>query len=321
MPCRSSRWVWTIFYCVVTVDGRRFEVTHPDKVLFPADGITKADLVDYYLQVAEAALPHIRDRPVTMTRYPDGIDRQGFFQKDAPAYFPEWVPRVQLAKRGGTVAHVVCNDAATLAYLAAQACTTPHIGLSRTSKLGNPDRLVFDIDPPQDAFAEAVAGAQAVRQLLEELGLQPFVKTTGSKGVHVEVALDGSADFGAVREFAAVAGDLVAARNPSRLTTEFRKERREGRVFVDTTRNAYAQTIVAPYAVRALPGAPVATPLTWEELADPKLRPKQFSLRSIPSRVEQGLDPWAGMLTAGQPLEPARARLAELVRAAAPSAG
>jgi len=298
---------------VVTVDGRQFEVSHPDKILFPADGITKGDLVDYYLQVAEAALPHIRDRPVTMSRYPDGIEHSGFFQKDAPAYFPEWVPRVELAKRGGTVAHVVCNDAATLAYVAAQACITPHIGLSRTARLGNPDVLVFDIDPPEGAFAAARAGALAVRQVLEELDLHPYVKTTGSKGVHVEVLLDGSADFEAVRQFAAVAGDLVAARDPKRLTTEFRKDKREGRVFIDTTRNAYAQTIVAPYAVRALPGAPVATPLTWEELEDTKLRPKKFSLRSIPARVEKESDPWAGMLAAAKPLEPARVRLAELV--------
>jgi bifunctional non-homologous end joining protein LigD len=242
----------------VKVGRRTVEVSNPDKVLFLDDGITKGDLVDYYRRVAEFMLPHLRDHPVAMERYPDGIAGQRIFQKDVPDYFPHWIDRVKVHKEGGTLQQVVCEDAATLAYLANQACITPPVFLSRTDR---PDQLIFDLDPADDDFEEARVAALWLRSLLEELELPAFAKTTGGKGIHLTVPLDRRADFDTVRGFARDAAEELARRHPDRLTTEQRKDKRKGRLYLDVMRNAYAQTAVPPYAVRARPGATVAAPL------------------------------------------------------------
>jgi bifunctional non-homologous end joining protein LigD len=270
-------------------------ITRPEKVLFPKDGITKGDLVDYYRRVAPTMLPWLKGRPVSMERYPDGITGEGFFQKKAGQYFPAWIPTAVLAKQGGSVRHVIAEDAATLVYLAGQAVVTPHTWLSRADKPDLPDQLIFDLDPPDGDFKAVCETAQGLRVLLEGHRLSPLVKTTGSRGLHVMVVLDRKRTFDEVRAFARAIAEQLAASDPERLTTEARKNKRGGRIFLDTARNAYAQTAVPPWAVRARDGAPVAVPVRWEELDDPRLKPDQFTIRNIFDRLESAGDPWEGM--------------------------
>jgi bifunctional non-homologous end joining protein LigD len=298
----------------VRVGRRAIPVSNPDKLLFPDDGITKAEVVDYYRRIAGWALPFLRDRPVTMERFPDGIGGQRLVQKSAPAYFPAWIPRAEVRKAGGTVEHPLCPDAATLAYLASQACVTPHVWLSRVDRPDHPDQLIFDLDPPGDGFPDARAAALWLRALLDELGLPSLVKTTGGKGLHVVVPLDRRADFDTVRRFARDAAEVLAARHPDRLTVEQRKDKRHGRLYLDSMRNAYAQTAAPPYVLRARPGAPVATPLAWGEVEDASLHPDRFTIRTIFDRLDGDDDPWRGARR-GRSLSRARARLDALLAA------
>ena len=274
------------------------ELSNTGKVLFPGDGITKGDLVAYYQAVAGEMLPLLRDRPVSMTRFPDGLTKAGIVQKNVPAYFPDWITRVRIRKEGGSLQQVVCDKPATIVYLANQACIELHAFLSRLDHIDEPDQLIFDMDPPDgNRFDDVRECALRLRELLTgELGLPAFVKTTGGKGLHVHVPLNAKQDFGAVREFARQAAELLAARNPDLVTTEQRKDKRGSRIYADLMRNAYAQLAVAPYSVRARPGAPVATPLSWDELDDEALRPARFTLRTVPDRIRE-----AG-LTARRPL-------------------
>lgn len=296
----------------VRVGRRVIELTHPDKVYFPGrPPITKRELVAYYVAVAPTMLPYTRGRPVTLQRFPDGIAGGGFFQKEISDWFPEWVPRATVEKEGGTTTYVLCDDAATLAYLASQGSITPHVWLSRVDKPYHPDRLIFDLDPPA-GFEQARTAARLVRELLTRLGLVSFVMTTGSRGLHVLVPLDRSADFDAVRAFARSAAALLADWNPDTLTVEARIAKRGTRLFLDTTRNAYAQTGVAPYGVRARPGAPVATPLRWEELDDRALGSQTYSIRNLQARLEREGDPWRGITRRRQGLGRATRRLAAL---------
>jgi len=292
-------------------------LSNTGKVLFPADGITKGDLAEYYHAVAGAMLPLLRDRPVAMTRFPDGIGHDGIMQKNVPAYFPDWITRVQVRKEGGSLRQVVCDKPATLVYLANQACVELHAFLSRVGHIDEPDQLIFDLDPPDaDRFGDVRVCALRLRDLLTgELGLPAFVKTTGGKGLHIHVPLSTRHDFDTVREFARQAAELLAARNPDLVTTEQRRDKRGSRIYADIMRNAYAQLAVAPYSVRARPGAPVATPLSWDELDDDALRPGQFTLRTVPGRVREAArpgGPWAGMATRRRGLAQARESLRRL---------
>lgn len=275
--------------------GRRnVRITHPEKVLFP-DGTTKADLADYYRDVAPAMLPHVRERPVSMQRFNDGIERPGFFQKDVPKGAPEWVPIVTVPKKGGTVRHVLANETATLVWLANQNCITPHVSTARADRLDRPDRIVWDLDPSDDDFDLVRRSALALGDLLRTAGCEPFAMVTGSRGIHVVVAVRRRHAYGAVRDAALAVAQALVERHPGELTTEFYKEKREGRLFVDVNRNGRAQTAVPPYAVRPRPGAPVATPLRWEEVEDPGLRPDGFAMRAALARLDRDGDPWAGI--------------------------
>lgn len=271
------------------------EITNPDKVLFPNDGITKRELVEYYHRIAPAMLPHMRGRPVAMERYPDGINGEGFFQKTVPAYYPDWIKTATLPKRDGVVRYVVCDNAASLVYLANQAVITPHTWLSRADKPNHPDQMIFDLDPSDGDFSAVGRAAKGLRQLLRNKGLAAFVKTTGSRGLHVLVPLNRRADFDEVRAFAREVAAAFAKSDPERLTTDVRKSRRGGRIFLDTARNAYGQTAVPPYAVRARPGAPVAAPLNWNELDQPGLAPGLFDIRSIFDRLHRNGDSWKNL--------------------------
>ena len=275
-----------------TVDGHRLAVSNADKVLFPDDGITKADLAEYYRRIAKVALPHYRGRPVTMQRFPDGIAESGFFHKNAPDHFPDWIERVEVPKEGGTVRHVLVTSAATLVYLADQGCITPHLAVARADDPDKPDRLVFDLDPSDDDFAKVQTVARAVKDGLDRLDLKSFVQTTGSRGLHIVLPLDRSAVFEPLRGFVRKFAQNIADDLPDIATVEQRKAKRGDRVLIDTFRTAYGQTAVAPYAVRARPGAPVATPLRWEEALTSGMGPQKYTIANIFRRLAQMQDPW-----------------------------
>jgi bifunctional non-homologous end joining protein LigD len=297
--------------------GITVELSHPDKVLFPDDGFTKGDLVEYYRGLAGWMLPLMKDRPVTMIRYPDGITGHSILQKNAPDYFPDWITRAEVPKQGGSVHHVIADKPATLAYLANQACIELHVFLSRTDAVAAPDQVIFDLDPPDsDHFPQAARAARLLRELLEgELGLTTYGKTTGGKGLHVHLPLFADADFDASRQFARQVSEVLVARQPDLLTLEQRKDKRSDLIYSDIMRNGYAQTAVTPYGVRGRPGAPVATPLHWDELDDAGLTPHRFTIATVPGRMA-GLtgddDPWAGLARHRYHLATAQQKLASL---------
>ena len=298
----------------VRASGVTVKLSNTGKVLFPADGITKGELIEYYGHVADWMLPYLRDHPIAMARFPDGITHQRIFQKNPADYFPDWVTSVEVKKQGGTLRHVVCDKAATLLYLANQACIEFHVFLSRVGSLECPDQVVVDFDPAgQDDFDAARRCALWLRDLLTgELNLTCYVKTTGGKGLHVYLPLNRRQDFDAARGFARDAANVLAARHPSVVTTEQRKNARGGRVYADVMRDSYAQTVVAPYSVRGRPGAHVATPLHWAEAEDPGLTPARFTLRTLGERLAGTPDPWAGMSRHRYDVAAARRRLADL---------
>lgn len=294
----------------LAVAGRQVVIHHPDKQLFPS-GENKRQLATYYERAAGAMLAHLADRPLNLERYPDGIEGERIIQQHAGEYLPTWIRRVEVPSREGTVEHVVASDAATLVYLADEACITFHRWLSRADEPDQPDLLVFDLDPSVPDPTQVRAAALSIGALLRELGLQPWAMTTGSRGYHVVVALERLVDFDATREFARTFAELAAAREPTRFTNEQHKAKREGKILIDIMRNSYAQTTVAPYAVRARPHAPVATPLHWEELEDPHTTPRGWTLASVPERLERDGDPWRDIATAAQPLTQAQRALQE----------
>lgn len=267
-------------------------ITHPEKVLFPEDGITKGELAAYYETIAPYMLPHLSGRPITMERYHRGIGEEGFFQKDVTKGFPDWLERVEVPKKGGTVHHPIASDVRSLLWLANQNTVTPHVWGSRAPDLFHPDVCVFDLDPSVEDAGEVRAAALELRDLLSELGLPSWVKTSGSKGFHIAIPLDREADFGEVESFAHGVGRMLVKRDPARLTQEFSKADRGGRILVDTGRNGYSATFAAAYAVRAKPGAPVSAPCTWKELEAGEVSPRTFTLRTMAARVADVGDLW-----------------------------
>ena len=271
-------------------------ITHPEKVLFPEDDITKGELASYYEAIAPVMLPHIRRRPITMERYPAGIDKKGFWQKDVSKGFPEWLERIEVPKKDGTVHHPLVVDARSLLWVTNQNTITQHVWASRAPKLYYPDVCVFDLDPSSDDEPDVLrAAALGVRDLLTELGLVSWVKTSGSKGFHILVSLDGKSQTGEVARFAHALGTLLVERDPAHLTQEFSKADRGGRILVDTGRNGYSATFAAAYTVRAKPGAPVSAPCTWEEVESGKVGPRTFTLRTMAARIAKVGDLWNDM--------------------------
>ena len=279
-------------------------ITHPEKILFPADGITKGELASYYEMVAPVMLPHLRRRPITMERFHRGIGEPGFFQKDVSKGFPEWLKRVEVPKHGGTVHHPIANDLRSLLWLANQNSITLHVWPSRTPNLYKPDICIFDLDPSKEDDLDVLrAAALQVRDLLAELGLRSWIKTSGSKGFHIAVPLDGKAEFGEVARFAHQVAATLVSRDPDRLTLEFLKVDRAGRILVDTGRNGYSATYAATYTVRAKPGAPVSAPCTWEEIERGDVGPRTFTLRTMAQRLAATGDLWSDMLKKKQSLK------------------
>ncbi len=284
-------------------------ITHPEKVLFPDDGITKGELAAYYEAIAPLMLPHIRARPITMERYHRGIGEAGFFQKDVKKGFPEWLERVPVSHKSGTVHYPLVTDTRSLLWITNQNTITPHVWTTRAPDLYHPDICVFDLDPLKDEPGVLRAAALALRDFLAELGLPSWVKTSGSKGFHIAVPLDGTADSGVVASFAHVVGRLLVARDPLHLTQEFNKADRGGRILVDTGRNDYSATFAAAYAVRPKPGAPVSAPCTWDEIETGRVGPQTFRLRTMAARVAEVGELWEDLLVRGQSLADAVERV------------
>jgi bifunctional non-homologous end joining protein LigD len=299
----------------IEIERHEVKITRPDKVLFPDDGITKRALVEYYRRIASQMIPYLRGRPLMLERYPDGVNGARIVQKAASSYYPRWIKTATVKKEGGSLRQVVCEDAATLAYLANQALISPHIWLSRVERPDSPDQLIFDLDPSKPDIEPVRETAHALQDKLERMALPAYIKATGSRGVHVVVPLKPDVDFDTVRSFARRLAETVAAEDPKHRTTAQRKTERRGRLFLDTNRNAYAQTAVAPYAVRARKGAPVAVPIRWDELDSATFRPDAVTIRSIFDRLKKVDDPWKDFWRNAVSLKRAQAKL-EALRAA-----
>jgi len=299
---------------VIKVGKYLINLSNEDKILFPKSKITKGDLIAYYHDIAHTMVPYMKDRLVTMQRFPEGINHEGFFQKEAGDYFPDWIKTKRVKKEGGgSTNYVLCNHAATVVYLANQGVITTHIWLSKEDALDYPDRMIFDLDPSGKDFSQVREAALELKDFLEDLGLKSFVMTTGSRGLHVVVPLKRKDDFDTVRGFARDVAAYMAENDPDHLTVELRKEKRHGRVFVDYLRNGFAATGVAPYAVRPKEGAPVATPLYWKEVEDPHLAPQKYTINNVFEKLKKEGDPWKGINKAARSIREARKLLDELM--------
>ncbi len=293
----------------LTVGRREVTISHPDKALFEAPRVTKLTLARYYEQVAEAMLPHIRDRPLALQAFPDGTAAAGFFMKSVPRYFPDWLATATVSKKGGTLTQVLAQDAATLVYLAGQNVVTPHVWLSRADRPRSPDRLIIDLDPaPGVGFAQVRAAARAAGARLRDAGLATYAMVTGSRGIHVVCPLRRGPSFSEVHRVARTLAEAMVAENPRHLTLEWHREERGPRIYLDVNRISYAQHAVAAYGVRPRARAPVAMPIHWSELDDRRLAPDRFTVRTAPARLQADGDPWAGMSRHARALRTAAGR-------------
>lgn len=293
-----------------------FVASNKEKIFFPKSKITKGDLINYYNDIADMMLPHIEDRAVSMLRLPDGIEGESFFQKDASDYFPNWIKTKKIRKQGGIVDYVICNNKATLVYLANQACITPHVWLSKINKLDYPDKLIIDLDPPGKKFDfnKVKSAAKIFYEFLsKELKLNVYLMTTGSRGLHIVIPINADKNFDFVREFSQDTAQVIANRHPKKLTIEVRKNKRKGRIFLDTARNAYGQTAVPPYSVRPIEGAPVAAPLSWDELTGKTIDSQNYNIKNIFIRLVKIPDPWKDINKKKNSLKKARKILDEIM--------
>lgn len=284
------------------LDGRTVETSSEDKLLFEDPNVSKGRMLEYYREVGSVMVPYMEDRPLTLHRFPDGLQAGGFYQQQRADYFPDYVgacPAAHVEDEGTTV-HAVCNNRAALLYLANQGTVEFHAWLARRDEMRRPDRIVFDLDPPGEGenFDSVRRAARDAAALLGELEVTPFCMTTGSRGLHVIVPIRREADFDDARSLAAAIAEELARRHPDRLTTAQRKKKRQGRLYLDVMRNAYGQTAVVPYSLRARPGAPVATPIDWDEL-DADMHPRRYHIGNLLRRLGQRDDPWEDMARHG----------------------
>jgi len=297
-------------------ETKTVKLSSPDRVLFPDDGITKGDVFAYYGQVANTLVPHLRDRPFTMKRYPHGITGEVFFQKQAPKHLPDWIPTRQFRtwrREGGSrlVDFALVNSPEAVLFMVQNNCIDMNAWYSRVDKPHRPDFVLFDLDPPDGGFELAIEVAQLIRELLDDVGLPGYVKTSGADGIHVVAPIARRATFEQTYAFAEQASRLLEQRHPGKVTTEWLKKKREG-VLVDHRQNGWGKTIASVYSVRPKPGAPVSTPLHWDELT-PGVRPRDFSMEIALARIERHGDLFAPVLEEPRPLGSAAARLERLV--------
>lgn len=288
------------------LNNKSLSITHPEKVLFTKPTILKEEIVKYYRDIAPFLVPLIKQHPMTLLRYPEGIAHEGFFQKDIPAYFPSWIARCPVIHADGhVVKYALIQNAASLVYVANQGCLTPHMWLSCKDKLKYPDRMIFDIDPPGEKFNRHIllTLVKDMGTLLQEIGLESFVMTTGSRGFHVVVPLIRRYSFDFVHEYARIVSQAFVERQERYATIMMSKTKREGKFFIDYLRNGFSATAVAPYAVRARPGAPVAMPIDWDELSDERLSAVRYTYRTVFERLEKKGDPWKSFYKKKQSLK------------------
>jgi len=288
-------------------------LTHKDKILFPKSHITKYHVFEYYKTIADHMIPYLKNRPLTMQRFPEGLRADGFFQKHMPSYFPDWIPTVNVKKVDGWVNQILCNTADTLLYLVNQEVLTFHIALSKIDNIEYPDKLIFDLDPPENNFALVVEAANALRQLLEgELELSTYVMTTGSRGLHVVIPLKSEENFDDIHEFSKMVSNYISHKYPESFTTAIRKDQRKGRLYIDYLRNSYGQTSVAPFSIRAIENAPIATPINWNELENKAFNAQFYNINNIFKRLEKTEDPWKDFDTSSKSIANAKKKLTSL---------
>lgn len=298
----------------IKVGRYTIEITHPDKILFGSCGITKKNLIDYYFAIAPIMMPYLDNRPISMQRFPNGIDDEGFFQKNAADYFPTWITRIPIDKKDNThVNYVVVDKPATLIYLANQNCLTFHPWLSKTDNLNKPDKMIFDLDPTDKLSFSAVQDvAKKLKELLDILELPSFYMLTGSRGVHIVIPLKRIHFFDEVRDFAHSIAMLLAQQFPKHITAEVQKSKRNNCVFIDWLRNGYGATAVAPYAVRAHENAPVAMPITWQELQKKGTTSQKYTIKNAIKRINKIGDLWQEMSKYSVSLRKAKEKLEKI---------
>ncbi|MBI1789500.1 MAG: DNA ligase D [Acidobacteria bacterium] len=302
---------------ILPIDGTRVKFTNLNKVFYPREGYTKRDLVNYYDAVSEYILPHLEGRPLSLKRYPDGIDGPYFFQKDSPVSFPSWLRFEQVFSEHNQapIRFVLAQDRASLLYLANLGCIDQNPWMSRAGSLETPDFILIDLDPYECSYDRIVEAAQLVKEKLDRIGLCGYPKTTGGDGMHIYIPLAPLYSYEQSKTFAEILGTIIAGERPDLFTTPRSVAKREkGKVYFDYLQNGHGKTIAAPYVLRAHPGAPVSTPLDWSEVAR-GLAPQQFHIRNAPERFARLGDLFARVLTGGQRIEPALERLEGLLRA------
>ncbi len=301
----------------ITANGHKFELSNPDKVIFPDVNITKKDLVEYYQKISKYILPYLKDRPLMLHRYPNGINDKNFYQKEVPEYFPKWIDTINVKVKKedqGSQDFVNCNSVATLLYIANQASITPHVWLSKKDKLTHPDKMIYDLDPPEGEFEVVKECAKDFKKLFEDLELNAFLMTTGSKGLHVVLPINRKENFEETRQFAKDIANLLVKSEPDKYTVETLMKKRRGRLFLDYMRNSYGQTSVAPYSLRARKGAPIATPIEWDELNNKDINSQYYNYNNIFRRLSSKKDPWKDFNKKKNSLKAARKKLDELLK-------
>jgi len=276
----------------IVLNFHTINITHPDKILFPQSNITKRQLANYYLAVSETILPYLKNRTITLQRFPDGISQFGFFHKNASDFFPSWLQTVELPKKKGVVHYVVVNKAADILYLVNLNTIAFHVSLSTVPDIYSPDVLVLDLDPDGVEFKDIKWAAKKIKEITDSLGLPLFVKTTGSRGLHLYIPIKDNTHFDEVHDIAKKLANYIATCYPEKLTIQPKKNKRSGKIFIDYIRNSYGQTVVAPYSVRAKEGAPVAAPLNWEELEEQIPSSNHFNIFNIFDRLREKGDIW-----------------------------
>jgi bifunctional non-homologous end joining protein LigD len=291
---------------VFDLDDRRFILTHLDRVLWPEEGITKGELIDYYLEASSLLMPFLVNRPLSFLRCPATVNDECTYQKTAPPGLPSWVNTRRLRSEHAAVGyadHLVGSDRAAFVYMINAGGTSPHPWSCTVDALDRPDQLLLDLDPTEIAFREVRNAALLVRDLLAQFKVRSWVKTSGGRGLHVMVPLDPVHTFDQVRAAAEMITRLARSREPSLFTLDMRRARRRGKILIDVHRNHRGATLVSPYAVREFSPAPIATPLDWSELARP-IYPEDFHFRNIRDRLRAGINPLRDFFAYGQSLAP-----------------
>lgn len=298
---------------LVDIDGHALALTNLNKVYWPATGYTKGDLIAYYRAVTDHLLPYLKDRPQSLHRHPNGIRDDGFYQRDIRNQLPEWVETTEIyaESTGRHLAHVLCQDEATLVYLNNLGCIEIHPWNARVGSLDKPDYLVLDLDPGENTYDQVVEVALAVKGVLDAAGAAACCKTSGATGMHIFVPLGGRYGFDAAEAFARAVAERVHAQLPGLTSLERSPKARRKQVYLDYLQNNIGQSVAAAYSVRPKPGATVSTPLAWEEVKK-GLQPSKFTIKTVPERLERVGDLFRGILGPGVDLDACTARLAAI---------